>query len=64
MTLARSCPVPCVASLVLNGLHAVSQLYLPGRFSGASELYGGIGVAVVTLGWLFFVGRTWRSRSP
>ena len=39
-------------------MQAFSQLYLPGRFSGASELYGGIGVAIVTLGWLFIVGRT------
>ena len=43
---------------MLAGMQAVSQLYLPGRFSGASELYGGIGVAVVTLGWLFIFGRT------
>jgi hypothetical protein len=46
------------ASLVLLGMQAFSQLYLPGRFDNASELYGGIGVTVVTLGWLFFVGRT------
>jgi uncharacterized BrkB/YihY/UPF0761 family membrane protein len=51
-------PGAAVAGLVILGLQAVSQLYLPGRFSGASELYGGIGVAVVTLGWLFFIGRT------
>ncbi len=51
-------PGAAVAGLVILGLQAVSQLYLPGRFSGASELYGGIGVAVVTLGWLFLIGRT------
>ncbi|HYN32462.1 MAG TPA: YihY/virulence factor BrkB family protein [Ilumatobacteraceae bacterium] len=50
-------PGAVLASLVLNGLLAVSQFYLPRQFSGASELYGGIGVTVVTLGWLFFVGR-------
>jgi uncharacterized BrkB/YihY/UPF0761 family membrane protein len=51
-------PGAVFASLVLLGMQAFSQLYLPGRFSNASELYGGIGVAIVTLGWLFFVGRT------
>jgi uncharacterized BrkB/YihY/UPF0761 family membrane protein len=51
-------PGAAFASLVILALQAISQLYLPGRFSGASELYGGIGVAVVTLGWLFFIGRT------
>ena len=51
-------PGAAFASLVIHGMQAVSQLYLPGRFSGASELYGGIGVAVVTLGWLFAIGRT------
>lgn len=51
-------PGAAVTSLMLAGMQAVSQLYLPGRFSGASELYGGIGVAVVTLGWLFIFGRT------
>ena len=33
------------------------MFFLPGRFSGASELYGGIGVAMVALGWLFVIGR-------
>jgi uncharacterized BrkB/YihY/UPF0761 family membrane protein len=51
-------PGAAVASFVIVGLQAISQLYLPGQFSDASELYGGIGVAVVTLGWLFFIGRT------
>jgi len=51
-------PGAVLASLVLIGMQAISQLYLPDRLSGASELYGGIGVAIVTLGWLFIVGRT------
>ena len=42
---------------VLTALHAVSELYLPDRFSHASELYGAIGATVVTLGWFFIVGR-------
>ncbi len=39
-------------------MQAVSQLYLPGRFDRASELYGAIGTTVVTLGWFFIIGRT------
>ena len=42
---------------VLTGLHAVSELYLPDRFSNAGELYGVIGTTVVTLGWFFIIGR-------
>jgi uncharacterized BrkB/YihY/UPF0761 family membrane protein len=50
-------PGAVFASFVVHGMQAVSQLYLPSRFSDASELYGGIGVAVVALGWLFIIGR-------
>lgn len=50
-------PGAVFASLVVHGMQAFSQLYLPSRFADASELYGGIGVAVVTLGWLFILGR-------
>jgi membrane protein len=50
-------PGAVLVSLVVLGMQAFSQLYLPPRLSGASELYGGIGVAVVTLGWLFVFGR-------
>jgi len=46
-----------VVAVLIVGLQAVSQLYIPDRISGASDLYGGIGVAVVALGWLFIVGR-------
>ncbi len=42
---------------VLTALHAVSELYLPDRFSNAGELYGVIGTTVVTLGWFFIIGR-------
>jgi uncharacterized BrkB/YihY/UPF0761 family membrane protein len=41
----------------ITALQAVSQLYLPDRFSRASELYGAIGATVVTLGWFFIAGR-------
>jgi uncharacterized BrkB/YihY/UPF0761 family membrane protein len=42
---------------VLEVLHAVSVFYLPGRFDRASTTYGGIGVMVVALAWLYFAGR-------
>ena len=45
-------------ALVLAGLQAVSQLYLPDRFDRASQLYGAIGTTVVTLGWFFILGRS------
>ena len=38
-------------------MQAVSQIYLPGKFSHASELYGAIGITIVTLGWFFILGR-------
>ena len=38
-------------------MQAVSQLYLPDKFSRASQLYGAIGITVVTLGWFFIAGR-------
>lgn len=41
----------------LTLMHAVSELYLPDRFTRASELYGAIGVTVVTLSWFFILGR-------
>jgi membrane protein len=45
-----------VASTVA-GLQLVSQLYLPGRFDRASELYGAVGTTIVVLGWFFIIGR-------
>jgi uncharacterized BrkB/YihY/UPF0761 family membrane protein len=50
-------PGAVLLAVVLTGLQAVSQLYLPNRFSRASELYGAIGVTIVTLGWFFIAGR-------
>ncbi len=35
-----------------------SQLYIPGKVADASDLYGGVGIAVVALGWLFIFGRS------
>ncbi len=39
------------------GLQALSQLYLPGRFNRASQLYGAVGATIVVLGWFFILGR-------
>jgi len=50
-------PGAALAGASLAGLQAVTQLYVPGRITHASQLYGSIGVAVVTLGWFFIVGR-------
>jgi uncharacterized BrkB/YihY/UPF0761 family membrane protein len=50
-------PGAALIAVTLAGLQAFSQLYLPGRFERASELYGTIGATVVTLGWFFFAGR-------
>jgi hypothetical protein len=41
----------------LTALQWFMQFYLPGRISRASELVGGLGVAVATLGYAFLVGR-------
>ena len=51
-------PGAALMAVVLAGLQAISQLYLPGRFDRASELYGAIGTTIVTLGWFFIVGRS------
>ncbi len=51
-------PGASVVALVLTFLQAVTQLFLPNQISGASALYGTVGVAVAFLGWFFIVGRT------
>ena len=38
-------------------MQAVSQLYVPAQFDHASDVYGAIGVTVVSLGWFFILGR-------
>ncbi len=50
-------PGAALLAVVLVGMQAVSQLYLPSRFEKASALYGTIGSAVVVLGWFFIMGR-------
>jgi uncharacterized BrkB/YihY/UPF0761 family membrane protein len=50
-------PGSLLVALTLTAMQAASQLYLPDRFSRASELYGAIGTTIVTLGWFFILGR-------
>lgn len=50
-------PGAAVVALTQTLMQLVSQLYLPGQLGRASQLYGSVGVAVVTLGWFFFLGR-------
>jgi membrane protein len=54
---AAALPGAFVVALTLSGMQAVTQLYLPDRISGASSIYGGVGVAVVVFGWFFIIGR-------
>ncbi len=54
-------PGAVLVGATLSGLQAFSQLYLPNRFSQASELYGAVGIAIVTLGWFFIMGRVHRA---
>ena len=44
-------------AVVLTGLQAVTQLYLPRQIESASEIYGTVGVAIAILGWFFILGR-------
>ncbi len=50
-------PGALIVALTIVGMQAVSQLYLPNKFESASQLYGAIGVTIVTLGWFFIAGR-------
>jgi uncharacterized BrkB/YihY/UPF0761 family membrane protein len=50
-------PGALVFGLTLAGMEAVTELYLPDRFSRASALYGSVGVTIVILGWFFILGR-------
>src|SRR5262249_10826059 len=46
-----------LAAFTMTVMHAVSELYLPGRLDRASQLSGAFGATVVTLGWFFILGR-------
>ncbi len=51
-------PGAMLVGVAVAGMQAVSQLYLPDRLGRASQLYGAIGITLVTLGWFFILGRT------
>lgn len=50
-------PGALLVGTVVELMHLVSLLYLPGRFDRASSAYGSLGVAVVAMAWLYFSGR-------
>jgi uncharacterized BrkB/YihY/UPF0761 family membrane protein len=50
-------PGAVLVGATLTGMQVVSQAYLPSRIGRASELYGAVGVTIVTLGWFFIAGR-------
>lgn len=50
-------PGAALVAVALSLMQAFTQLYLPGRMSRASQLYGGLGAIIVTLGWFFILGR-------
>lgn len=50
-------PGAALMGVAMAALQAVTQLYIPNKINHASQLYGSIGVTVVTLGWFFIVGR-------
>lgn len=50
-------PGALLVGTVVELMHMVSVLYLPGRFDRASSTYGSLGVAVAALAWLYFSGR-------
>jgi uncharacterized BrkB/YihY/UPF0761 family membrane protein len=53
-----SLPGAALVAVVLGALQLVTQLYLPGQVSSASQLYGQLGVLVAFFGWFFFLGRS------
>jgi uncharacterized BrkB/YihY/UPF0761 family membrane protein len=50
-------PGAAFVGVVLAGMQAISQLYIPDRLGRASALYGALATTIVTLGWFFFLGR-------
>jgi len=50
-------PGALVVGVVLAGMQAVAQLYIPDKLGRASALYGALATTIVTLGWFFFLGR-------
>jgi len=66
-------PGPALGAIGSAGVHAFIALYLPARISGASAVYGAIGVAIAILFYLFllayllvgtaFINTVWADRA-
>jgi uncharacterized BrkB/YihY/UPF0761 family membrane protein len=50
-------PGAVFVGVVLAGMQAIAQLYIPDKLGRASALYGALATTIVTLGWFFFLGR-------
>jgi uncharacterized BrkB/YihY/UPF0761 family membrane protein len=50
-------PGAVFVGVVLAGMQAIAQLYIPDKLDRASALYGALATTIVTLGWFFFLGR-------
>jgi uncharacterized BrkB/YihY/UPF0761 family membrane protein len=51
-------PGATLVGLTIALLQWFTQFYLPDRISESSAVYGAFGIAVVSLGWFFILGRT------
>ena len=54
-------PGAAVCGAALAGLQWFVQYYLPAKLDSVTALAGGIGTAVVTLGYMFLIGRVMAS---
>lgn len=50
-------PGAALMAVSTSAVQWLSQIWLPDRFSKASELYGAVGTTAVTLGFFFLIGR-------
>jgi uncharacterized BrkB/YihY/UPF0761 family membrane protein len=50
-------PGAVFVGVVLAGMQAIAQLYIPDKLDRVSALYGALATTIVTLGWFFFLGR-------
>lgn len=50
-------PGAALVGAALGVMEWFVQFYLPNRINHASQLYGAIGITIVTLGWFFIIGR-------
>jgi uncharacterized BrkB/YihY/UPF0761 family membrane protein len=50
-------PGSVLIAVVLSGLQAITQFWLPHQIDSSTQLYGQIGVVITVLGWFFILGR-------